>query len=97
MSYKPALERFFSIRNGKLAEGLDCVLLAQENSKYYRVKEYIGLLEKIEPKIPEIENLPTVLVKFAGGKTFRIRAYLDPNLEVGCFVSIYRHLYQGCI
>lgn len=39
MSYKPSLERFFSIRNGKLAEGQDCVLLAQEDGKYYRVKE----------------------------------------------------------
>lgn len=36
-----------------------------------------------------MENIPTVLVKFAGGKTFRIRAYVDANLEVGCFVSVY--------
>lgn len=89
MSYKPSLEKFFSIRNSKLAEGQDCVLLAQEDGKYYRVKEYIGLLEKIEPRILGIENIPTVLVKFAGGKTFRIRAYIDTNLEVGCFVSVY--------
>lgn len=44
MSYKPSLKNFYQIRDEKLKEGKDTVLLGRKEGRLYRVKEYIGQL-----------------------------------------------------
>ena len=89
MSYKPAMIKYCLIRNKKIVEGKDVILLSKKDNKYYEVREHIGLLTKIYPKISWSTEVPEVEIKFQGGKSYRIRAYIDSNIEENCFVSIY--------
>lgn len=86
--YKPALVEFAKKRNASLLEQKDIVLLAKQDEKYYRVKEYIGLIVKIYPKTYGTD-IPMVRIRFQDNKEFDVRVYLDNNITENCFVSIY--------
>jgi hypothetical protein len=86
--YKPSLVDFYRRRNGKLLEGKNTVLLAKDGDKIYRVQEHIGLVVKIYPKLYG-DTIPKLLVRFADGKEYQVRAYLDTNIEENTIVSIY--------
>lgn len=90
MSYKPILTKFCSIRNANLAqEGKDTVLLAKKDNKLYKVEEYVGLITKVHSEFTWLTSVPEIDIRFEGGKTFRVRAYLDKNVTELSFVSIY--------
>lgn len=89
MSYKPVLLKYCTKRNAKLLEGKDTIILAQKDGKFYQVEEYIGLITKIYPKFSWNSEVPEFEVRFQGGKTYKIRAYLDPKSVENSFASIY--------
>ena len=89
MGYKPIMTKFCLERNKNLIMGRDTVLLAKNNDNYYEVREYIGLLTKIYPESSWSSKVPEVEIRFQGGKSFRIRVYVDSNIVKNSFVSIY--------
>lgn len=87
--YKPVLEMYFAKRNRNLLEGKDTILLGKVNDKFYRVEEYIALVTNISMPCGIGPNIPTVTLRFAGGKHYKVMAYVDDNVQKGNFVSIY--------
>lgn len=87
--YKPVLESYFAKRNRNLLEGKDTILLGKVNDKFYRVQEYIGLVTNISMPVGIGPDIPTVTLRFAGGKQYKVNAYVDNNIQKGNFVSIY--------
>lgn len=87
--YKPVLEMYFAKRNRNLLEGKDTILLGKVNDKFYRVQEYIGLVTNISMPVGIGPDIPTVTLRFAGGKQYKVNAYVDNNIQKGNFVSIY--------
>ena len=89
MSYKPVLLKYCEKRNKNFLEGKDTILLAQKGEEFFEVKEYIGLITKIYPKYYWSGEISEVKIRFLNCKEYKVRVYLDKNIHLNDFVSIF--------
>lgn len=86
---KPILDKFFQYRNVVAKNGLDIVLLTKGyNSKYYRVKEYIGQVVSIQSG-KGFNGMDKIEIKFLNNERYQTETYLDNNIREGDIISIY--------
>lgn len=89
MSYKPSLLKYSAIRNKNFISGKDTILLAKCYDDLYEVKEYIGLLREIGPKYYGDNGIVEVKIQFMNNEIYKTKVYLDSNITINSFVSIY--------